>query len=1056
MENVHQDPPKYRFRHHDLVTKRDGDGTVGFVLSERPTLHAGENWYLVQFGASRENCRDSDLRPHIEAPDLGTLLSTDSYGGPDAFRRHVTAVKLKTQLTDTLYSYGASRTQLHPYQFVPLLKFLSSPYRRILIADEVGLGKTIEAAYILQEELARGRSSRVLIVCPASLRLKWHDELFTRFNHRFDILDASSARQRIPISDGERRSAHPLRGIVSLQSIRSDRFTETILSSPAPLDLLIVDEAHHCRNAKTLQAQAVSSLVEQADSVVFLTATPIQTSELNLFSLLNILVPEEFPSEAGFRQRLRVNQPIVEAETILRQQGADRIKEAHKRLSSLYDTLDGTIVTANPLFDDMMRVLASNEPDSAWRRVELQEQLQQLNLLSNIFTRTKRRDVHLNIARRKAIIPEASLTNDEQEAYDVVSDFIFEEYQKRHGDGAARLVLTTYQRQLASSIPAAIRKFRTAIESSSKMWDDEIETTEDESKQTDEADVKYRPIDDPAFRDIILGIDVANLELQDTKYSLLLESLCNQRKLADAGERTSRKTIVFSYFRRSLDYLEQRLGRDGFSLVRIDGSVKSTPQNPETDERFARISRFRDDSSIDLMLTSEVGSEGLDFQFCDAMVNWDLPWNPMVIEQRIGRIDRIGQVSPQILIVNLACVGTIEARILHRLYERIGIFEHSIGELEPILGDVVRDLEEELFQPRLSIQQQEKILHAQEIAIETRRRHQQSLEQQAELLIGHDEFFRSKLDRIRRFGRYVGGPELRLFVENELKTIAPGLEFVQDDRPGLYSLAYRSEVERLIDNNLPRGNEEGLRFLDRYRRGAIRFAFDGEIADRYAEAEPLHAQHPLVRALSIALGDDIVDKPQVASLSVESTAVSSGPWFFLWALVVETGFLAARSLLCCVIDLHNDDLRFVDTDAGDELLADMLRMGKPWADFNPPDHDAAKKCLEAGESRIRDRVDDLHSKRQARMEAIKSARRGTVDATFRIKIERQRDRVRQKEYEATYKKEAQRILPAFRGKLQQLEAERDVQIERVDSLTLGTVTYTLLGAGFVDVRYPRV
>lgn len=1038
-----------QFQQHDLVTKRDGDGSVGTVRSKEPSVHAGEYWYLVQFSASRENCREADLRSFQEEISLADLLSGDSYGGPDALRRHVTAIKLRSQLTDTLYSLGASRTRLYPYQFIPLLKLLTSPYRRILIADEVGLGKTIEAGYILQEELARGRLARVLIVCPSSLRLKWHDEMLNRFGHRFEILDAAGARRRVPIFDRQASAAHPLRAIASLQSIRNEAFIDTVAGSSCPLDLLIVDEAHHCRNSLTLQARAVSALVEQADSVVFLSATPIQTSELNLFTLLNMLVPEEFPSEPAFRQRLRLNRPIVEAETLLRQRGEDKIVQARDRLLSLTTDTEGTIVTSNPLFQELLAALSSAEPDSAARRVELQEQLSHLNQLSVVFTRTKRRSVSLPMAQRRAIIPEARLSPPEQDAYDSVSDLIFKRYQERHGDGTARFILTTYQRQLASSIPAAIRKFRDLIDSSEDEWDLEMDDRDDES-ETDEE--RYRPIDDPEFREIVGGIDVSSLELVDSKYALLTEALRKHRARVEEGKRRPHKVLVFSYFRRTLDYLERRLTNDGFRLVRIDGSVKTVPDDPRADERQRRIVQFRDDPVIDIMLTSEVGSEGLDFQFCDTMVNWDLPWNPMVVEQRIGRLDRIGQQSEQILIINLACEGTIEERILRRLYQRIGIFEHSIGELEPILGEIVRALERDLFRPGLTPDEQMRILHFQEIAIETQRKTQQALEQDADLLIGHDEFFRTKMDMIQRFGRYIGGDELRLFAENELKSVAPGLYFERDQGPDLFRLAYRREVEQLIESKLPRGDDEGVRFLAQYRRGAVRFAFDGETADRHPGVEPIHAQHPLIRALAGRLDVEITSRPQVASLTAVSSAVPEGPWFYLWALIVESGFLSAKSLLCAVIDLRGDALRSTPSEAGDGLLADMLRTGHPWPDFCPPSRVDGEACLSAAENQIRSRVADLSQRRSARMEAIKSARRGTVEATFGMRIERQRTRVADMERRAASESGAQRILGAFRGRLENLETERVVQLDRIASLPLGTVTYSLLGAGFVNVR----
>lgn len=1032
---------------------RDGDGTVGFVIV-RTDIHAGEYWYRVRFGRSVAQCRESDLRSHLEGKTIVELLSSDTYGGPESFRRHVTAAKLKLQLTDTLYSYGASRTQLYPYQFIPLLKFLASPYRRILIADEVGLGKTIEAGYILQEEIARGRLARVLIVCPASLRTKWQDELLNRFGHSFELLDAAGARSKVAIGENERRAAHPLRAIVSLQSIRNDAFIDTIASSPSPIDLLIVDEAHHLRNSATLQSRAVSALVEQADSVVFLSATPIQTSELNLFALLNILIPEEFGSEEGFRERIRLNQPIVEAETLLCRQGAERIQEVAGKLQQLKANPNAGFITNNPLFRELLVELNSTTPDSATRRVALQEQLSQLNLLSNVFTRTKRKNVHLNIAQRKAITPEATLTSTEQAIYDELSEYLFAQYAARHGDSIAMFILTTYQRQIASSIPASIRKFREAIQAAGDRWDAELEDSNDDSSEAAVAH-RYRPIDDAEFRAIVLGADLEALEETDTKYELLRSSLRNQHAVVASGERKSRKALIFSFFRRSLDYLERRLARDGFTFVRIDGSVKSAPLDPENDERQKRISRFRDDPQIDIMLTSEVGSEGLDFQFCDAMVNWDLPWNPMVVEQRIGRLDRIGQKSPQILIINLACTGTIEARILHRLYDRIGIFERSIGELEPILGEIVRTLEIELFRPGLSNEQKSDVLNAQELAIATQKAQLAALEAKTEILIGHDEYFRTKLDRIRRFGRYVGGDELRLFVDNELKSIAPGLLFEPEPSAGVYKLAYRQEVARIIDQSISKSDDAALQFVGRYRQGQLRFAFDGEVADRFPDVEPLHSQHPLVRALAHRLDEKLTDQPQLASLAVASSATTPGVWFYLWAVIVETGFLEAKSIMCSLINVGTVALDCTDGDAGEQLLADMLRGGYGWSDFSPPNPSDAGECLVRAERDIQKKIDELSDRRTSRFASIIASRRDSVESTFKSRIEHQRTRIQEMEIRPDADLRARNILPALRGRLRALEMDRERRLDSIDSLKLGVVTYAMLGAGFVHVVSPR-
>ena len=771
-----------------------------------------------------------------------------------------------------------------------------------------------------------------------------------------------------------------------------------------------------------------------------------------LFALLHLLVPEEFPSEAGFKQRLAWNEPIVRAASLVRRPGTDRLAEAASAVREV--AARGLAQTA--LFDELLQLLENDGEDTPARRVELQQRLNELNLLSNVFTRTKRKDVHLNVAQRQAVVPVASLSDYEQVVYDTISNFIFEEYQHRHGDGAAQLVLVTYQRQIASSLPAAVRKFLDAIAGMESAWDDEMETPEDDIQSDSEDVARYRPAADPAFHRLIGEIDINRLEREDTKYDLLKTAIRQQHSLAASGERRSRKLIVFSYFRRSLDYLERRLDEDGFRFVRVDGNVRSTPENLDTDERGRRIDIFRFDPDVDVLLTSEVSSEGIDLQFCDTIVNWDLPWNPMVVEQRIGRIDRIGQESPKIFITNIASQGTIEARILQRLYARIGIFEHSIGELEPILGDIVRELEDHLFRPHLTADQQEQVIHARELAIETQRSTQAALEDQAELLIGHDEFFHNQLDNIRRLGRYVGGDELRLFVVNELRSAIPGLDLIADDLEGVYRLPYRHELGAFIDQMLPRGDEEGMRFMDRLRSGKDKVTFDGELADKYPQVDPFHANHPLVRALAGRIEAGISSQPQVACVRLPSSLVKPGPRFFGWALVNESGFLKARSLMSVVIDLTGKEMSLLDDDTADHLLAEMIRQGEPWADFSAPGYTDAEQCLRLAHEHIIGRVHDLDQRRRQRVEGIKQARHATIEATFDLRIQRQRERTSEIERRAISGDEgASRILRAFRARLERLESDRELQLERIEALPLGTVTYEMLGAGFVDIVVPK-
>jgi len=950
-----------------------------------------------------------------------------------------------------LYSLGASKTKLHAYQFIPLLKFLDSPYRRILIADEVGLGKTIEAGYVLLETLARERWPRILIACPASLRSKWQIELSERFNVEFDILALSDAMRCIPLTDEERRRGRPLRGIVSLQSIRNTRFMERLNSADAPIDLLIVDEAHHCRNPTAKQSQVVADLVSQAEAAVFLSATPIQTSEDNLFQLLHILVPEEFVTLDGYRERLAANGPLVRAEGVLRKSGRGALAEVQQLLREIPGDGEGAAIRADPLFAELTstvnRCLECGD-DSAASRVQIQGLCQSINLLGSIFTRTKRRDVHVGAALRQAVVPDAELSPYEQEVYDALTQSIFHFYAEQHGDAAAEFVATSYRQQVASSLPASVRRYREDLAFRRGAPDSCIRGEED--VEDGEDDPKPLLLDYAPFREVVQHSDVERLEREDSKYLTLVRSLKAQRELVLEGARRSRKAIVFAYYKRSLHYLERRLESDGFRVLRIDGDVPSTPTNPESDERGRRIHKFRHDEGVDVLLTSEVGSEGLDFQFCDTVFNWDLPWNPMRVEQRIGRVDRIGQRSERIFIFNLASRGTIEHRILNRLYDRVGIFEDSIGELEPILGEIVRRLEKQLFQPGLTTDEQDGVIMAEAIAIETQRQQQGVLEGRCDELIGHDQFFLDKYRDVRRQGRYVSGEALYRFVTHELAAAVPGIGFQVTPDDGVYVLPHDRRIGEFMTRFLGNNQPDVHAFESRMRGGAkgVRFAFDGSVADQFDDVEVLHARHPLVASLVKRLdGGQGMGKVAAAAMC-ESTAVSSGLWLLGWGTLNETGYLNGRMLRAVALPLE-DGLSEVTPEQAEELLADVVRAGTASEIEGGLSLADSSDCVQRLDLAMLVVVEARRAERARRFQGLVGRRRRALDATYLSRIRRQEellDRMKARGDDG-----AKRILPAMANKLERMREDHAQKVDEVNALELGTVHYALDGVAVVEV-----
>ncbi|MBK6580382.1 MAG: SWF/SNF helicase family protein, partial [Sandaracinaceae bacterium] len=250
-----------------------------------------------------------------------------------------------------------------------------------------------------------------------------------------------------------------------------------------------------------------------------------------------------------------------------------------------------------------------------------------------------------------------TLNTAERDVYNAVKEFSRLVYSGG-GWGQSMAEQTAY-RYAASCIPAAIEYMLARLESHAG-WDLNGEVDEDFLEEV--AGPSPVPVS---------GVDRLRAALKydadrdgDSKLEALVRALESIWSDDDEAKRPRRKIVLFSFFRRTLSYLSRRLSRLSITHERIDGGVPLP-------EREVRIAQFLGSTGCSLLLSSEVGGEGLDLQSASVIVNYDLPWNPMVVEQRIGRVDRIGQASDRIVILNLVCDGTVEDAILHRLYQRI-------------------------------------------------------------------------------------------------------------------------------------------------------------------------------------------------------------------------------------------------------------------------------------------------------------------------------------------------------------------------------------------------
>lgn len=671
-----------------IKTERD---QVGIILDD-PRKIGGECWYRVFFGADNErNVPEGNLETYEGGRDVESLLMEKVCGTKETLSKIVTYTKLKNPLQNSIYSFHSSRTQFLAYQFKPLLKFLDSYKQRLLIADEVGLGKTIEAGLILVEQRARHPVDRVLIVCPSALCTKWREEMSRRFDENFTILDSKGFRGFLAELD-RRGEAARLRGICSVQTLRGREVLEEIRAVSPPLDLVIVDEAHHMRNTGTLSYQLGMALSDCSDAMVLLTATPIHLGNENLFNILRILDPEEMDNFHLFQRRLKVNEHVISAQRLLRTSSGTNLSDAEKELRKVEGTEEKGRFLKNPFYLDVLQKLRTYDGSRKDHIVELQKDFSTLNLLAHIFTRTRKSEVDQKRPQRTAYIKKVELTPEEMDFYQKVTNYTIQKYQAGWNTlGGFTAIMV--QRQMSSCIPAMVEHYANFEPGVIGGRESELSDLDVENwSELDSVQDKNSSSDIGEIQKIIRSANAVRVSRLDSKLKALLEIL-------EELERTEkrRKVIVFSYFKKTLSYLKARLEESGYKCLVISGDVVSTPGNPDTDERKRIIDKFRDDPSSRVLLSSEVGSEGLDFQFCHILVNYDLPWNPMVVEQRIGRLDRIGQKSERIIIFNLSIPGTIEDRILRRLYQRIHIFEESIGDLEAILGDEIRNLTLALF-----------------------------------------------------------------------------------------------------------------------------------------------------------------------------------------------------------------------------------------------------------------------------------------------------------------------------------------------------------------------
>lgn len=514
-----------------------------------------------------------------QPPEFPSGLAARWGRGPtdslEHYRLRIEAARIQTLGGfNELLAPAKSRIVAFEHQIRAVRAALRRMRGRALLADEVGLGKTVEAGLALKEYMLRGMAAKVLILVPPVLAEQWREELASKFDIEAEVFSAEEA----PGGSFWRRARV---AVASLALARREPHRSEILAQN--YDVIIVDEAHHLRRRETLAWKLVNQL--KTRSLLLLTATPIQNDLDEVYNLATLLRPGQLGTPAEFRARFQVRGEV----------------------RKLRDS-------------DGLRAL-----------------------LREIMIRHTRASAAVTLPRRVARTVYVPMKEPERAVYEKLSAFVRK--LDRSAGANPLFLLALLQREAGSDLRAALptlRKIGARLSAGSREL----------------------------LRDLDAGIEALP---EPSKWDALRSILAH----------TPGKCLIFTEFRETQERLARMLAAAGESLEVFHGGLAPA-------QKSAALARF--EGPARLLLSSPAGGEGANLQFCRVLVNYDLPWNPMRIEQRIGRLHRLGQTG-EVAIYNLASQDTVEQHLLRILDEKLNLFELVVGEAETILGEITQEKE---------------------------------------------------------------------------------------------------------------------------------------------------------------------------------------------------------------------------------------------------------------------------------------------------------------------------------------------------------------------------
>lgn len=1006
-------------------------GELGYVVKVLPP-HRGAQMYRIKYdNRELENTeRSANLMLDVNLSDPFERVRQNIFGHYTEYLKDNTTFKIRSSNNSTISSLKASKTIFKPYQFKPLLKFLHSDNRRVLIADEVGLGKTIEAGHIMLELKARGEFRNALVVCPMALKEKWTTELNEKFG-----LDFINIEDKDHLIHELRHHPGYMKAVINYEKLNNKEIIAFMEERQIKFSMIVCDESHRLRNKETQLYKGAERIMSLGDSVIFMSATPIMLNRGNLYNQLHLLEPDVYDREEVFLNNAQLNEPFVRALSQLK----DGVKwpVIKKKLQEAdaitYNTI-GDISTAvkvkideyfsdYPIYQEIIKDLSSEESNAL--RAKIQYNLAEMSPMSTIFSRTRKTDVtqDWSQAERNTVSLRVDLGENERQHFDqyiehyIISkggEVIYDEYDRPQA-GAWGLV--TIKRQLASSIWATIN----------------------DNTQLD------------------CGIDEFE-NYEDVKVDALIKII------KDAFSKGKRKIIVFAIFKKTIKYLNIRLKKAGYNPVMIYGDSKIN--------KFEVLNQFEFDNSVDVLLSSEVGSEGLDMQFCNCLVNYDLPWNPMVVEQRIGRIDRFGQESPKVNIYNIVVMDTIVEDIFTRLLERIGIFRSSIGDLEAILDkeleqdgkrisikQALKSIENDYYSNKLTKAEAEKKRKNIEQAIENEKKTIEELEKGLTNTLTNDYYFQSEIKKIENNNAYVTSNELHKFIIQLVKDCLTTCSLEESEKKGIYYFHIPKSdplaLRHFISDNIP-ADEDSKKLFASYLseirdRLDLKLTFDQEQAFKDKSLTFINIYHPIIQA-GVLMYEKTADKSRrTFFFEMDASQMPEGinAGCYLLAIykicvsrIVFDKTVETDSLYPILYDLQEDKI-VEDHELAERFMGKAQINGRyaPYTEDMKIEPDVID-CIEYDLKEAVDKyVDGYHADQKMRIENNKKMRCQQTEQYYNSRIANAKRNIKKQEElieaanllnDEDMRSKAERILPPMRGALQNLIQQRDDELEKIN------------------------